>query len=117
MVNPNWFVYHKPTDVTAPKFTTIREVELETQRIINAVEFEVVNGLCLKFANVVDELCPECDDKKRAIDAIRLARNGANEYLVLIRQGFNDTNLRTFVEMKLIEARWLANSAIALEGK
>ena len=114
MINPNWFVYHQPTDVTGPKFKAIRMAEFSAQRIVDAADFDTVNDLCLKFAQVIDDNCPDCDDKKRAIDAVRLARNGANECIVIAS---DDETLRSYVVMKLREARWLANSAIALEGE
>ena len=128
----HWFRYHAPTEETAPKYKAIREAEERCWKSISQGVFEnigvpaiynLINAECKAFAQVVDELCPEGDDKAAAIRCIRLARNAFNEAVVLSRdvdnlvyQEIDNLWLFNLGKQELVKARWQANSAIACGG-
>lgn len=119
-----WFRYHAPTEETAPKYKAIREAEERCWKSISQGVFEnigvpaiysLINAECKAFAQVVDDLCPESDDKAAAIRCIRIARNAFNEAVSVARTK-EVAWLWTLGEQELVKARWQANSAIACGG-
>lgn len=121
-----WFTYHAPTDITAPKYTAIRLAEAECLHNLDHVAawfaggqgdgkhamYNLVNGSCRRFAETVAGDLPAGRDIMRAIDAIRLARNAANEGIATGNIGRLFALARTYLQ----EARWIANGAIACDG-
>ena len=118
MINPNWFAYHKPTDVTAPKHHIIDTAFKQAMigLTVGGLSYSSINSEIHGLATTIDDVCPESDDKKRSIAALRLARNAFNESIsqnMFVPAG----TLMDYGIKYMHEARWLANSAIALEGK
>lgn len=121
-MNRNLFKYHPPTPETAQKFEAIRAkagavVTSVIQGIYENLNknsmYDLINEECFAFAELIEALCPESDDRKRAIDAVRLARNAFNERVAFVSSDTADKFLDMACD-QLIIARWLANSAIAL---
>ena len=125
----NWFTYHAPTEETAPKYAAIRAAEAACLKVIeeawsgpttDRTAHDRVNAVMRAFAEVIDKYAPDSADKTAAIRCVRIARNAANEELVLIQSsggsGGNPAVERQ-VNDNLRAARWQANSAIACGGK
>lgn len=123
----HWFTYHPPTPETTPKYAAINAVFTEARNTIVAhfeaptvpVGFEVINDAAKAFVVVIDETCPDCDDKKAAVEWVRLARHAANEARLSVCQSGGSApwvEMEKEAEMCLFRARWKANSAIACGG-
>ena len=119
-----WFTYHPPTEITTPRYATIRVAEEEARYAVtvstpvdsadpNHVRHDNINDGLACFADIVDQLCPDGYDKDRAIVSIRRARMAANEAVVSPKDAGRLTALALTA---LQEARWWANSAIACGG-
>ena len=130
------FTYHTPTTVTAPKYASIREAEeavhkwFDTLRAraasprsvvkepLTPLDCNTVNAVTRAFAEVLDAQAPDGADKAAAYRCIRLARNGANEFIMSHVLGFPlvTDSLRIAVD-EIVKARWQACGAVALDGK
>lgn len=124
----NWFVYHAPTEETAPKYKAIREKERNVHLSITQGFYEnlsgpplydLINKECQAFAVLIDEVAPDSADKSAAIRCVRLARNAYNEAATPTdgSANKNQTWLIEIAEAELVKARWQANSAIACNGR
>jgi hypothetical protein len=123
----NWFVYHAPTEETAPKYKAIREKERNVhlsitqgfyENLVGAALYDLINKECQSLAVLIDELAPDSADKSAAIRCVRLARNAYNEAATPVDGATNKnrTWLIGIAEAELVKARWQANSAIACGG-
>lgn len=119
----NWFIYHPPTEETAPKYKAIREAEKNCWVSIQQGFYEnlgpqalyaLINEECKKLAVLIDGLAPDSADKSAAIRCVRLARNAANEAVTAELPGRDW--LWEIAQVELVKARWQANSAIACGG-
>lgn len=140
MIDPanldRWFKYHAPTEETAPKYAAIRDAEtacwarvaeaMHSNRMRAPEAFEEVNAATRAFADVINEQAPDSADKTAAIRCLRLARNGANEFIALRAQhGLKMAasvvatldNLEGGVLRELRNARWQSCAAVACDGK
>lgn len=127
----NWFRYHPPTDVTAPKYRAIREAEIRCAMDIDdaiadvgerSLRFDRVNTATRALAAVIDGHAPDSADKSAAIRCVRLARNAANEAIAIDCAGEHRDHeaikaLMQLVRVELLKARWQACTAIASGGK
>lgn len=114
------------TPETAPKYKAIREREQSVRTNITQAAYEnigapsiydLINEECKAFALLVDDLCPDGNDKAAAIDCIRLARNAYNEAVTPSPAPAKDmTWCWTLGDQQLTMARWLANRAVACGG-
>lgn len=132
------FTYHAPTEVTGPKYAAITQFEYECRDLfMHSVTHNDINSKLRQFTELVDELAPDSADKTAAIRCIRIARNAANEALMLAGKLDSPTMpldvygsraiatsqeraislAATTARQQLLMARWQANSAIALDGK
>lgn len=118
------FTYHPPTDETAPKYAAIREAADRCIEVIagNAEHsYDVINTVTRAFAEAIMEHAPRCADRTAAIRNVRLARMVANEVASYVQQGrrmpdvIQDAMADKF-SLTILEARWWACSAIALDG-
>jgi hypothetical protein len=121
----HWFTYHATTEETAPKYAAIGRAQLDADFAVSTccaadntepahVNHENVNAVMRAFAVAVDTIAPDCADKTAAIRCIRLARNAANEAIVMPKGA---PRLIAIAHTELQKARWQANSAIACGGK
>lgn len=122
-----WFVYHAPTAETKPKYEQIRACETTVyNRVLDAEYYmsspdlhSAINEECLRFADLVMALAPDCEDRATAIEHIRMARHAFNEWAVVVRRDPSKPRDNKFLEMgkdELVKARWKSNSAIACGG-
>ena len=117
---------------TAPKYAAIRAAENNVILDVTATSYEGVtvvvlhdriNAACKHFAQVINSLAPDSDDKKAAIRCVRLARNLFNEWAAESskptseRHWTDPRSLFVAAELELCKARMQANSAVALDGK
>lgn len=111
------FTYHAPTPITTPLYAAVRQAEALTGKgfeeaasmlttLDRQARHDLVNNASRHFAGEVLDSCPECDERKLAVDAIRLARMRMNEYLV--------TGSAMDWRSALIDARMWACAAIAV---
>ena len=130
VVNPNHFVYHAPTEDTAPRYAAIRAAEDACHDVVNsltmaeytatAADYIKVNSALRVFAETIDSNAPDSADKTAAYRCVRLARNALNEHLATC---FSDRvpppriNLLYEAQNQLVFARWQANSAVACGGR
>lgn len=129
----NYFTYHAPTPETAPKYGKITARERNCwisiqqgvyENLGDAALHKLINEECKAFALLIEELVPEGDDKSRAIQHVRLARNAFNEAIKAQHHFPTSSALShrtlqwfwTIGETELVKARWLANSGIACNG-
>ena len=135
----NWFTYHAPTDETSVKYGAIRLAEQEAHSLfaglrsrlalayggINIDENQLtiddcdkVNAVTRTLAELIDANAPDSADKAAAIRCVRLARNGANEWIMSNVSGYPlHVDSLALATAELVKARWQANSAIACGGK
>ena len=127
----NWFTYHPPTEETAPKYAAIRAAEeavhalfyrIRSRDLPDAMPLspavcDLVNAATRTFAEVIDANAPDSADKSAAIRCVRLARNGANETIMVSLRGPFMGDPLDMAREEIIKARWQANSAIACNGK
>ena len=135
MQQPDPFVYHAPTEITAPKYAAIRAAEVDARAAIQKqiggswqgeawtdrpgdrdtqMAYTAISDACRAFHAAIVEQAPPSPDRSAAERCVRLARMAANEavtastdeVLELRRQCLN--NLRA--------ARWQACAAIALQS-
>jgi len=123
------FIYHPPTEETAPLYKSIREMEtlsaigIEDAFLDDSLSiqqrYDGVTSNTKLFAEEVIALVPNGAHAAAAILAIGLARNAANEGLTLKMKEDASTprppsgRYLAIAKSKLEEARWLANTAIA----
>lgn len=115
----NLFRYHAPTLRTAPIYAFLREAEQTLLRELWAIERTYVDPLpvlhgsvssaCHTFAKVINKHCPSSADTTAAICCVRLARMACNEGLSQETR----TEMFSYARTKILEARWLACSAVA----
>lgn len=127
-VNPDHFVYHAPTDDTAPRYAAIRAAERACHDVAGSLtmaeytateaDYYVVNNTLRRFAEAIDAAAPDSADKTASIRCVRLARNALNEHIAACIGGF-PTHINCIAEAarQLTLARWQANSAVACGGK
>lgn len=122
----NWFTYHAPTDDTKPKYAAVRDAEQHAHEVIASLrgrrlavtDCDVVNESLRHFVSVIDANAPDSADKSAAIRCVRLARNGANEFIMANVANFPvHVDVLALATTELVRARWQANSAIACDGK
>jgi len=121
-----WFTYHRPTEVTTPKYQAIRAAhESCSAAVVEALQdaigtsqkdFGTVNQALREFAHVINVQAPDSADKTAAIRCIRLARNAVNEVLYNINSMEEEMFqvLGQLVDGELHKARWQACAAIAI---
>lgn len=131
----NWFTYHAPTPETAPKYALIRDAEGAAHVLfaelrgrayplsnpdtepLTGGDCERVNATLRALAEVIDANAPDSADKTAAIRCVRLARNGANEFIMANAGGYPlHVDSLTLASAELQKARWQANGAIACNG-
>lgn len=117
------FKYHQLDDADRAKVDAIKAAETACSNAIQAAMqtlgqpevFGAINEATATFAQVVEDLAPECGLRERAIDAADLCRNAANESRVCARP--MEQFLINMAAQKLLEARFLAVEAVALGAK
>lgn len=130
----NWFGYHPPTEETAPKYAAIREAEQQCARelvdalgglALNQAPFARINAATRCFAEAIDANAPDSADKSAAIRCVRLARNAANEAVVVFGEAARGSTasetrfpfLLQVLAEQLLLARWQACAAVACGGR
>jgi hypothetical protein len=122
-----WFRYHDPTPETEPKYARIREMQEEIPKILHqafskirahdappkASMHNLVNEQTKQFALLILELCPEGEDRRAAIEHVRMARHAFNEFIAVTNSNFDGQHYASLGEIELVKARWKANNAIA----
>lgn len=126
------YTYHPTTPETAPLYARLSTV-FEGARIhlsmrLNEIgqlfdagalqrledkDYASVSMALLKVAAVVEECCPESEDKDAAHLQLRLGRMWANKALLAHQANRSAAREMALVATKLEEAQMLANSAIA----
>jgi len=125
------FTYHPPTEATAPRYAAVNAAFQEAVRAVTGdwpaeTLRTTVAGECAAalrtFGQAILDNTPPSADRTAAIRSLRLARNAINEALFGeppiegTREEYLDLVSRLPAQY-LCEAKWQANSAIALEGK
>lgn len=126
-----WFDYHPPSAEKIPKFKALGEAHEECTTSLGTVvmrlaggevtqaSFQTVTRSIRKFADLINELCPDCSDKTAAMRCLRLARNSYNSVLSNSKNFTLDARMTVLLigDQELLKALWQANSAIALASE
>jgi hypothetical protein len=146
----NWFTYHEPrneTEVEAFKaigtafklaleesvsatnngvYLRANELGIKPGTPLHSKDFQSVfnqvNTALRNFVEVIDAHCPDSADKSAAIRCVRLARNAANEGIVMHMKRLqelprHEEDWAVWLTQQLTHARWQASAAIACRGK
>jgi hypothetical protein len=135
----NWFTYHPPTNEQSPKYGAIRLAEQEVHSVFGGLrsrlalaregvnvdanqltidDCDKVNAVTRALVEAIDANAPDSADKTAAIRCVRLARNGANEWIMSNVSGYPlHVDSLALATAELVKARWQANSAIACGGR
>jgi len=114
------FTYHPPTSETGPKFTALREAEVQaSDRVHNGAtsgDFEAISLATMAFAKVILEVAPAGPRQTLAYRKVEAARMLANEAVVLYleRRIAPGAKLLDKALTALVEARHCASAAVAL---
>ena len=127
------FTYHAPTEDVAPKYAAIRAAEFKAHILfaqlrersapaegqpLTVEDCDAVNETTRALAEAIDVNAPDSADKTAAYRCVRLARNGANEWIMAHVSGYPlHVDSLVLATENLVLARWQANGAIACGGK
>ncbi|MEL6341536.1 MAG: hypothetical protein AAFV53_00280 [Myxococcota bacterium] len=120
------FSWHPPRPDQAEHYSAVRTAEAAVSMVLGQAfggqaGRHNVDKITRGFAEMLLRHVPDCRERSLSLDAIRTVRNAANEW-VSMRGSFAIPaqreqamrQLYTHAAMRLCEARWWANSAIAL---